>query len=188
MEKASLDITKWGINNEKPDEVFNNKLSNHLANQSLKKELQCFIITVFDQYKLATDNNRRRVALYEKLISYQMSVFSKADDIRHKWFGDHSKSRKLPNQEFCDNFDLLAVIPRKIRNSIKTLMKNYIKTENIDENTFNEMVIEQNYKQIFKTVSVEYTNKSKKDEQHYMSDKFVQYALCYSLKVFFQNQ
>jgi hypothetical protein len=189
MEKPNFDIQPWGINNEKPDEVFNNKsCGNHFTIKSLKKELQNYVITIFDQYKLATENNMRLGQLYEEIISNQETLFSKSDDARHKHFGDHSKNRKLPNVEFCDNFDQIVLLPRKIRNIVQNLKKTYIRTENIDENTFNEMVIEQNYKYIFKTVAVEYTEDSKKGDQHYMGDQFVQYALAYCLRVFFQNQ
>ena len=188
MEKVKLDIQPWGILNEKPDEVFNNKISNHLANQSLKKELHCYIITVFDQYKLATDNNKRLYGFYDKLIDHQEKVYVKGDDYRHRFFGNRAKNRKTPNLEFCDNFDSMVVLPRKIRNAVKNLKKTYFKTENIDEFTFNEIVIEQNYKQIFKTVKVEYTNKTVKEDEHYLSDKFVQYALCYCLRSFLHNQ
>ena len=156
--RPSFDVNSFQILNETISEICNQK-TNHssISTKDVCREIQNFVITVFDYYKNEIEYFKKQKELVESILEEQVRLWKVADGLTDIRKSDEIGAKKMRKyMELIDNTNKISEVHAEIEKTAASLCDDLISFKEIDMNTLNEIVVEENKEAYYKTIMVKY--------------------------------
>jgi hypothetical protein len=160
--RPEFDIQGRKILTDTINELCNSKSSNSsISTKDLCKEIQNFVVTVFDHYRNSIKYLESLTCLMKEIYQEQKRVWTHTDvlaDLRRRDNGvGVLKNRIRKFIDTIDNLSEIASLHTKIDDSVNLLVDSLIPLKQVDANSLTDFCIEEHRQTYFKTMQVKYT-------------------------------
>jgi hypothetical protein len=165
--KAIFDLIAWrpefdfagrDLLTETMNEMCNSKSSNSsVSTKDTCKEIQNFLITVFDHYRNATMYLESLNGLIEEIYEEQKRVWLHTEVLADLRKRDQGKLRVRKYINTVDNLAPVTNLHTEISEGVRLLVEELIPIREIDSNTITDFCIEEHRQTYYKTMQVKYT-------------------------------
>lgn len=156
--RPEFDFQNREILTETINEICNSKTnSSSISTKDVCKEIQNFIVTIFDHYRSAIKYLQSLCSLMEGIYIEQKRLWDHTDvltDLRHRESGARKRIRKF--LETIDNLAKLSTLHEDVSQSVETMVESLLPLQAIDANSMADFTIEENKQTYFKTMQVKY--------------------------------
>lgn len=157
--RPEFDFQNREILTETINEICNSKLnSSSISTKEICKEIQNFVVTIFDHYRNAIKYLEGLADLTEEIYTEQKRLWDHTDvlaDLRNRESGARGRVRKF--LDTIDNLDSLSTLHSEVNQSLTTLVDSLLPLQSIDANSLADFCIEEQKQTYFKTMQVKYT-------------------------------
>jgi hypothetical protein len=157
--RPEFDFQNREILTETINEICNSKLNiSNISTKDASKEIQNFVVTIFDHYRNAIMYMEGLAELTEEILKEQKRLWDHTDilsDLRKRESGAKGRVRKF--LETIDNLDSVSSLHFIVNDSLKLMLETLIPLQAIDSNTMVDFCTEEQKQVYFKTMQVKYT-------------------------------
>jgi hypothetical protein len=156
--RPEFDFANRELLTETINEVCNSKANNSsVSTKDVCKEIQNFLVTIFDHYRNATKYLESLAILLNEIYEEQKRVWLHTDvlaDLRRR---DQSKLRVRKFINTVDNLAPITNLHSDIDEGVRLLVEELIPFREIDANSLTDFCVEEHRQTYFKTMQVKYT-------------------------------